>query len=458
MTDKVYFSSSDYVRELIRLEEDMDMLSEWDYFGGNTKEEFQAKLLEYDTMLVSDMAYEADKDGKLTEFAITRAKAICRELDTCADDNYTENDGVRNLVNCIRKEAKTVLSLEEIKMAYRRIAFHLQDGSLTYIGGKSMDEILNKAIEKVLSSHEPEQAPIFRDYAHKWYEIDHVPKVKDPSKDLIYLTNDINPFIGNMRLNQIRHDDIQPIFNRIREQSKSKSSKVYNILHQIMQKAYRDRLIDRNPVADKREFNLSQKEEKRQAKPDEVAYLMNHLDMLTYEQDRTYVMLMRYMCCRKGEAMGLMWDKINFETNTIQIDTQIPTNKDKPELSAPKWNSKGVVGMPPQLREQLLKTPVEDRHGFVLKRINQREDRIECWTKSIERRAWSRIIRETGAPKDLKPHEMRHTGLTQLADNGMHIKDIKALARHKSAVTTMRYQHETAPVDQANRIMSLWDE
>ena len=156
--------------------------------------------------------------------------------------------------------------------------------------------------------------------------------------------------------------------------------------------------------------------------------------------------------CRRGEVMGLKWDKINFETGLVVIDRSL--------LYSP---SKGIY-------ESSTKT--NDVRAMIL--APQTIDALNAWKKEYEE--WKNIngdrwknspyvfVREDGSPMHpdsitdwlakfskenvlphIHPHAFRHTAASTMIMNGVDLVTAAAEMGHASPSTTANiYAHQFA--------------
>ena len=54
--------------------------------------------------------------------------------------------------------------------------------------------------------------------------------------------------------------------------------------------------------------------------------------------------------------------------------------------------------------------------------------------------SWDRVVTELGH-EHLRRHDLRHTGLTWMADAGVPVHHLRKIAGHASLTTTQRYLH-----------------
>ena len=143
------------------------------------------------------------------------------------------------------------------------------------------------------------------------------------------------------------------------------------------------------------------------------------------------------MCgLRIGEILGLTWDKIDFNRNTININIQwknIQNNKvGFGELKSK--NSYRIVPLPPKAKEILLEwrnysyENSSDR-VVVYNCVSGLTNMLRNYTKKIG--------------YNLSIHEFRHTYATTLISNGVDFKTVAKLMGHDIEQTMKTYSHVT---------------
>ena len=147
--------------------------------------------------------------------------------------------------------------------------------------------------------------------------------------------------------------------------------------------------------------------------------------------------------CRRGEIMGLKWDKVDFKTNRVKIDRELIISKSKGvHESTTKTNDIRYLTLPTETmlllrkykREQLrLQLANGDRWidtGYVFTQDNgdhMNPDSVTGWLYGFSRRH--------GLPH-INPHAFRHTVASVLLANGTDIVTVAAQLGHASASTT----------------------
>ncbi|MBD8989369.1 MAG: site-specific integrase [Clostridiales bacterium] len=150
--------------------------------------------------------------------------------------------------------------------------------------------------------------------------------------------------------------------------------------------------------------------------------------------------------CRRGEIMGLKWDKVDFKTNRVKIDRELIISKSKGvHESTTKTNDIRYLTLPTETmvllrkhkREQLrLQIANGDRWidtGYVFTQDNgdhMNPDSVTGWLYGFSRRH--------GLPH-INPHAFRHTVASVLLANGTDIVTVAAQLGHASASTTENF-------------------
>lgn len=177
---------------------------------------------------------------------------------------------------------------------------------------------------------------------------------------------------------------------------------------------------------------------------------------------------------RKGEIYGLTWDDVNFEEKTIDINKQMQfSSKDQTmKIVPPKYESYRVIDLDDntmsylkQLRTKQINVKTAlgeesaqmyvDENGYVnsegrgeAKNFVNLKLNGTCLTPSAVAHYFEIIHNELGM-HDVDLHSLRHTHATELAEKGLHIKEIQRRLGHKNESTTIKkYVHATPEMRQ----------
>jgi integrase len=170
------------------------------------------------------------------------------------------------------------------------------------------------------------------------------------------------PFFGDMRLDEINTVDVQRFYNQHAHQSRSTVNKLALILHGIFDSAIEDGLCVIDPTRSKR-LTYSKKKTFREALSIEDAQdIITNLPKLELK-DRLLVALLLFTGIRRGEALGLQWEDIDFDRKLINIRRSVRFAGNKGYIG-PTKSKAGVrlIPLEPQLEEILMVLPPDSKY------------------------------------------------------------------------------------------------
>jgi integrase len=164
---------------------------------------------------------------------------------------------------------------------------------------------------------------------------------------------------------------------------------------------------------------------------------------------------------RPSEQLGLLWDDVDFEANTIKIRRIQMRDGSLSEFTK---TAAGVRSIPmsPLLREMLLSWRVRcPRRDGALERVFPAPGVARAWPLpriggggpliygNYRRRYWAPMLRRLGLPA-VTPHSARHSFISTLQAQGVEVGLVAKLAGHKNAVVTLsHYTHAMRGGDEA---------
>lgn len=168
----------------------------------------------------------------------------------------------------------------------------------------------------------------------------------------------------------------------------------------------------------------------RLVEDDEEAALLAEFERRNHHQQTSIDMTLIYKMAlalprRAGELTRIQWDDVDFKRKTVTIrDVKHPRRKQGNDQVVP------LLGVAFTLLDQIPKLdarifPYET--GSVTAAFERARDRIAM----------------TGMPKikDLRFHDLRHTGITQLFWAGLKIEEVAQVSGHSNWVQLKRYTH-----------------
>lgn len=157
---------------------------------------------------------------------------------------------------------------------------------------------------------------------------------------------------------------------------------------------------------------------------------------------------------RRGEALGLRWADIDFDQATITIRQQRTTVGTQTIVKdAPKGDKVRTVPCPSDVLD-LLKAHRADQTrraaadpDWVMTGLVFVGDHGRAPAAITINRRLAKLVERAGLPRDLHPHDLRHTALTILALAGVPANVRKALSGHSTAKMDEHYTSHAAIED-----------
>ena len=236
--------------------------------------------------------------------------------------------------------------------------------------------------------------------------------------------------------------------NKIGGQSITSIRKIISILRQVFEYAVLYGDISINPAArvplPKR---TSKKDERQVFLTAEDAQKM--LDAFQNEEVGPIVFVTLYYGLRKSESLGLRWQAVDFEANTITVNHTVVGNGHIVRKDSTKtYSSRRTYELLPDIKRLLLKLKEDQEdykrrlgsgyhiNDYIFKNPNGIPYRPDSLTRSFKR-----ALARHGLPQ-MRYHDLRHSTASILVDKGWDINDIKEWLGHADISTTANiYAH-----------------
>lgn len=333
-----------------------------------------------------------------------------------------------------------------------------EDGRVITATGKTAAESRRKAKEKVKALQPLNKGLIEKgghlkvnEFVVPWLKEKHQQEIAH-STYLRYLQlaeKHICPLLGEVRLMDLnkRHIDQMLSSMHLAGQSKRSQMQARAVLSVAMSAAVTEDLVAFNPVTTARKIKLDDFEFEPLS-VEEVIKVINSSNLTQLKLRWTIALLYGL---RQGEALGLRWRDIDFESKTLQVKKQIQTIKGKRVLVSLKTKSsrralrlsnETVLLLKQQKRELsekrlALGTNWEDNdlvfpNGFG-KPMQSR------WDHEL----WLRALKNAKVPVR-RLHDARHTAATILYNENTDIEVIRRFLGHSSVeLTSKTYVHKS---------------
>lgn len=222
----------------------------------------------------------------------------------------------------------------------------------------------------------------------------------------------------------------------------------HRLISTIMAQAEKEMLIPYNPAAKATPPKVSKKEPDYY-QPEEMDQILTALDSAPLKW-RTLTYLLIDTGCRRGEAAGLMWNKVDLDAAIITIDRALLYNAKRGVYAGPPKNGKSrTIKLAPETIELLRQHKAEQRYlrlvlgdrwvdsGYVFTQENGdhiNPDSITDWL--------NKFSKANGLPH-IHPHAFRHTAASTMIANGIDLVTTANELGHANATTTATiYAHQ----------------
>ena len=287
-----------------------------------------------------------------------------------------------------------------------------------------------------------------------------------PSTEVSYKTqikNHIKPALGAVRLEALDTPAIQRFYNELGREKNGKPGlspktvkNIHGVLHKALQQAIAAGLIRFNPAD---ACTLPRMVKKELTPFDEVQSrdFLNAIKGHRYEDLFTVVL---FTGMREGEALGLLWECVDFTRGTILIKQQLQRDKKKggEYIYAPLKNDKARTITPApwvmdilrahrvkQAEQRLMAGQLWENSGLVF--VDEIGHHLAIHTVYT---AFKKVAAAIGRP-DARFHDLRHSYAVAAIRSGDDIKTVQGNLGHATAAFTLDvYGHVTDQMKQAS--------
>lgn len=309
----------------------------------------------------------------------------------------------------------------------------------------------------------PKSKLLLQEFLSGWLEDEHKYHIAHSTfKRYQSLANfHINPTIGNVELRKLTANHINSMITVMREggQSPRSQQQARALLSVALQEAERKDYIAINPVKKVRNPQLKRIE----INPLTLAEVKRLLS--TYEGTYMWARLHTALICglRQGEALGLTWDDVDFENQTLNIRKQIQIVDGTQVFTGLKTNkSRRLIALTDETvvalkahRSLIERLKLRGANNWLENNLIFPDELGGFRSPTVDYSEWKKALKLCGiAPKRL--HDARHTAATLMYSQGIGIETIsRALGHSTSAITSKLYVHNSVePQKKAAEVMN----
>ena len=279
-------------------------------------------------------------------------------------------------------------------------------------------------------------------YANEWLERSPDLAIRTRELYTYVFERHLFPQLGQIHLSALRASKIRGWHAGIAEEHPATAAKAYRLLSTIMRAAVVDGLILTSPCKIK-----GAGVERAKERPIATIAEVEALEAAMPEHLRLIVPLATWCQLRRGELLGLRRSDIDPLHAVISIEQSRTFSMDGTSLVKSPKTASGVrrIAMPkhllPKVAAHLDQFTESGPDAYVFRGRGG---------KSLSRDSlqadWERA-RLTVGRRDLRLHDLRHTGLTLAAAAGATTAELMRRAGHASSAAAQRYQHASEDRD-----------
>jgi integrase len=293
---------------------------------------------------------------------------------------------------------------------------------------------------------DPKEQVTFGVYAQRWLASRQVSgrpiKARTREHYSAILDDHLLDTFGNRQVAAIKPKDVRDWYAETLTDRPTMRTHAYSLLRTIMASAVNDELIDANPA---RIVGAGRSKRVHKIRPASVEEL-GVLTAAMPERLQLMVTLASWCALRFGEAVELRRGDIDLSQEVIRIRRAAVRTKGAYTITTPKSDA-GVrdVAIPPHI------IPLVEMH--LAKFVDTGRDSMIFPTDngghlqpSTLYRHWYRARAEANR-KDLRWHDLRHSGAVLAAATGATLAELMQRLGHSTPQAAMRYQHAAAGRD-----------
>jgi integrase len=259
----------------------------------------------------------------------------------------------------------------------------------------------------------------------------------------------IIPALGGMKLSRLTPVHVQEFYRGRLDSGLASASvhKCHTVLHKALSQAVEWHLIPRNVCDAVKAPRPVPKEEMRTLSPQETRRLLE-----TASGDRLEALYVLAVTTgmRQGELLGLKWQDVALEAETLRVRRTLTRHGGKMALGEPKTKKSRRTIHLTEAAVQALKAHSNHQLEEVEQLGDAYQDQGLVFTTQVgtlinptnlRKRSFAPLLNKTGLPH-IRFHDLRHTCATLLLSRNVHPKFVQELLGHATIVITLdTYSH-----------------
>ncbi|ATF26400.1 tyrosine-type recombinase/integrase [Brochothrix thermosphacta] len=321
----------------------------------------------------------------------------------------------------------------------------------------------NLALSRLLL--EIEQGGLKKNRQYKYHEVatmwleqyKNTVKESTYAKTLFYFKKHILPIFGDIFLHKISSTTCQKAINKWHKQKYSMYKSWYRYTSKVFEYAVTLNIIDINPTVrvtiPKKIAEVNEQDHINFYNKEELQHFFKCLETENNYSQFTFFRLLAFSGIRKGEALALKWQDINFTTNTLNINKTLSRGiNERRIIQTPKTKTSiRTLSLDPQTVNILKTWREKQKEFYFMQGINTLTPKQLLFSNKhnelLDARCAVYSINKVITKYNLKritTHGLRHTHCSLLFESGASLQDVKERLGHSDIQTTMNiYTHVT---------------
>ena len=313
---------------------------------------------------------------------------------------------------------------------------------------KNASSVLLQLVVKSEPNEDSAEMPTLEEYGYRSLALNRTRRVENTTLEYTRdFKNQILPYFGKWKLDQIKSRDLKEWQARLLQtKSAVRVINIRNVFQVILQDAFLDELIDRNP------FDRVKKPSKK--RPKIFPFTLTEVQMLIEQSEgwfRNYLIIAFFTGMRTGELLALKWENVNFDEKRIQIRKSMRKGK----LTDCKTdNSLRDIDMLPIVEQAFIaqKRLTGQYQNVFLTQYNTpytRSDKITSFQ-------WKPLLRKCGLDYRIL-YKTRHSFASIMLQRGEEIGWVSNMLGHANINITLTKYAQYMPRDNVKRAGFLND-
>ena len=270
----------------------------------------------------------------------------------------------------------------------------------------------------------------------------------------------ILPVIGHLKLRSVTNEHIETIYENAQNVSASTLEHVHKVTHRLFEFAIENAyVLTENPISKgltKRAKRIVASS-KETTSADDIGLGLEDIDAILMEsKGKPYEIVMHWQLAhglRISEALGMMWDDIDFVKDTIHVLREV-SDTPRSTLKGSKWadgngpivtatktaSSRRDVPLQVETKSLLEQIPAKERQGY----IYATAEGTPFLPTNYRKRVFTPLRKRLGLDTMLT-HDLRKAFGSVLLTNGVDIMTVSHWMGHSTPAVTMRTYAKVLP-------------